>query len=117
MSQSTPDSTSGPADSTRDISEVPAVEVVTTVAVHLMTASAIKLGLGEQTPTHDPEDDKDLAEARILITALAGLVKSAAPELGTAHAGPLRDGLKTLQAAFREASDVPDEAGQGPGEN
>lgn len=104
------------AEATRDIGDVPAVEVVTTVAVHLMTASAIKLGLGEATETHNPEDDKDLAEARILITALAGLVKSAAPELGNAHAGPLRDGLKTLQEAFREASDIPDAPGQGPGE-
>lgn len=100
----------------RDIGEVPAVEVVTTVAVHLMTASAIKLGLGEVTDGHDPEDDKDLAEARILITSLAGLVKSAAPMLGNAHAGPLRDGLKTLQEAFREASDFPDAPGEGPGE-
>ena len=81
-----------------------------------MTASAIKLGLGEATDGHDPEHDKDLAEARILITALAGLVKSAVPELGNAHAGPLRDGLKTLQEAFREASDIPDAPGQGPGE-
>ena len=108
-----------PADAdqaTRDIGDVPAVEVVTTVAVHLMTASAIKLGLGEATDGHDPEHDKDLAEARILITALAGLVKSAVPELGNAHAGPLRDGLKTLQEAFREASDIPDAPGQGPGE-
>lgn len=101
---------------TRDISDVPAVEIVTTIAVHLMTASAIKLGLGEPTEGHNPEDDKDLAEARILITSLAGLVKSAAPMLGNAHARPLRDGLKTLQEAFREASDIPDAPGEGPGE-
>lgn len=116
MTNPTSASSAAPQDFTRDISEVAAVEVVTTVAVHLMTAAAIKLGLSEPTETHNPEDDKDLAEARILITALAGLVKAAAPELGNSHAGPLRDGLKTLQAAFREASDIPDLPGKGPGE-
>jgi hypothetical protein len=34
----------------------------------------------------------------------------------TFHAAPLRDCLKSLQLAFREASIVPDEPGQGPGE-
>ena len=98
----------------RDIADVPAVEVVTTVAVHLMSAAAIKCCLAEDEDT--AAEQQDLAEARILITALAGLIKASAPDLGTAHAGPLRDGLKSLQAAFREASDVPDAPGQGPGE-
>lgn len=98
----------------RDIADVPAVEVVTTVAVHLMSAAAIKCGLAEDEDT--AAEQQDLAEARILITALAGLIKASAPDLGTAHAGPLRDGLKSLQAAFREASDIPDAPGQGPGE-
>lgn len=93
----------------RDIAQVPAVEVVTTVAVHLMSAAAVKCGLAD-------ESEKDLAEARILITALAGLVNASAPELGSMHAAPLRDGLSTLQAAFREASDIPDAPGDGPGE-
>ena len=98
----------------RDIADVPAVEVVTTVAVHLMSAAAIKCGLAPNED--DAQEHLDLAEARILITALAGLVKSSAPLLGTAHAGPLRDGLKSLQAAFREASPIPDPPGEGPGE-
>jgi hypothetical protein len=104
-----------PADAvdtmTRDIADVSAMELITTVAVHLMSASAVKLGLAE-----DGEQDKDLDEARKLITALAGLVTAGAPELGSQHAGPLRDGLKTLQLAFREASLFPDEPGKGPGE-
>ncbi|MEY4171096.1 MAG: hypothetical protein RLZ94_2169, partial [Actinomycetota bacterium] len=33
-------------DATRDLAEVPAVEVVSTLAVHLMTAAAIRCGLG-----------------------------------------------------------------------
>lgn len=94
-----------------DIGDVPAVEVVLTVAMHLMTAAAIACGLGED------ERPADLAEARILITALAGLVTSAAPSLGSMHAAPLRDGLKSLQLAFREASVVPDPPGMGPGED
>ena len=35
----------------RDIADVPAVEVVTTVAVHLMSAAAIKCGLAEDEGT------------------------------------------------------------------
>ncbi len=99
-----------PAAAERDIADVPAVEVVSTVAVHLLTAAAVKCGLGE-----DP-DEIDLDEARTLIEALAGLVTAAAPYVGTFHARPLRDGLKSLQLAFREASVVPDAPGQGPGE-
>ncbi|UNO39110.1 DUF1844 domain-containing protein [Streptomyces sp. MST-110588] len=96
---------------TRDIADVPAVEVITTVAVHLMSAAAVNLGLAEEGDQH-----KDLDEARKLIHALAGLVTASATEIGSYHAAPLRDGLKSLQLAFREASVVPDEPGQGPGE-
>lgn len=95
----------------RDIGEVPAVEVITTVALHLMSAAAVKCGLGEEG-----DSASDLDEARKLINALAGLVVTSAPDLGTFHAGPLRDGLRALQLAFREASPYPDAPGQGPGE-
>ena len=98
-------------DLTRDIADVPAVELITTTAVHLMSAAAVNLGLAE-----DGEKHKDLDEARKLINALAGLLTAAAPDLSTYHAAPLRDGLKSLQLAFREASLVPDAVGSGPGE-
>jgi hypothetical protein len=97
----------------RDIAEVPAVEVITTAAVHLMSAAAVKCGLAAG---EDAEQLKDLDEARKLITALAGFVTAAAPEIGSQHAGPLRDGLRSLQLAFREASPFPDAPGKGPGE-
>ncbi|MFJ3958730.1 DUF1844 domain-containing protein [Arthrobacter sp. NPDC090010] len=100
-------------DHTRDIAEVPAVEVISTAAVHLMSAAAVKLGLADGP---DAEELKDLDEARKLITALAGFITAAAPEIGSQHAGPLRDGLRTLQLAFREASSIKDEPGKGPGE-
>ncbi|WP_405560230.1 DUF1844 domain-containing protein [Streptomyces sp. NBC_01180] len=96
---------------TRDIADVPAVEVITTVAVHLMSSAAVNLGLAE-----DGEKHKDLDEARKLIQALAGLITASATEISSFHAAPLRDGLKSLQLAFREASAVPDEPGEGPGE-
>jgi hypothetical protein len=96
---------------TRDIAEVPAIEVVGTAAMHLMSAAAVHLGLAEDLPEH-----KDLDEARTLIEALAGLVTAGAPRLGHHHAAPLRDGLRALQLAFREASDIPDAPGEGPGE-
>ena len=96
---------------TRDIAEVPAVEVIVTVAVNLMSAAAVKLGLTEEGAKY-----KDLDEARKLVTALAGLLDASTTEISSFHAAPLRDGLKSLQLAFREASVVPDEPGQGPGE-
>ncbi|RWZ55450.1 DUF1844 domain-containing protein [Labedella populi] len=99
------------ADVTRDIADVAAVEVITTTAVHLMSAAAVKCGLAD-----DPESQQDLDEARKLINALAGLITAAAPEVSDMHARSLRDGLRSLQLAFREASTVPDAIGQGPGE-
>ena len=99
------------AGATRDIAEVPAVEIITTAAVHLMSAAAVKVGLAE-----DPEEQIDLDEARKLINALAGLITAGAPEISDMHARSLRDGLRSLQLAFREASVIPDPIGQGPGE-
>lgn len=99
------------ADATRDIAEVPAVEVITTAAVHLMSAAAVKVGLAE-----NPDEQTDLDEARKLINALAGLITAGAPEISDMHARSLRDGLRSLQLAFREASAIPDAIGQGPGE-
>ncbi len=98
-------------EATRDIAEVPAVEVITTVAVHLMSAAAVQCGLAP-----DAHDDCDLDEARKLINALAALVTGSASDLGGQHARSLRDGVRSLQLAFREASSVPDPIGEGPGE-
>jgi len=97
----------------REIHQVPAAEVISTTAVHLMTAAAVKVGLGDMP---NARDHIDLDEARKLITALAGLIVAGAPDMGSAHAAPLRDGLRSLQLAFREESIVPDPPGQGPGE-
>jgi hypothetical protein len=99
------------AQATRDIADVPAVEIITTASVHLMSAAAVKVGLAD-----DPENQTDLDEARKLITALAGLITAAAPDIADMHARSLRDGLRSLQLAFREASAIPDAIGQGPGE-
>ncbi|GAB3688118.1 DUF1844 domain-containing protein [Angustibacter aerolatus] len=104
------------ADAVRDIAEVPAIEVITTAALHLMSAAAVKVGLGADEPTDGTVLHRDLDEARKLITVLAALVTAAAPEVGNQHARLLRDGLRELQLAFREASPVPDAPGQGPGE-
>ncbi len=102
----------------RDVDDVPAVEMISTVATHLVTAAAVKVGLGPPPePGDEVADPVDLDEARALITALAGLVTAAAPHLGHHHAAPLRDAVRTLQLAFREASVVPDPPGEGPGES
>jgi hypothetical protein len=101
------------AEEIRDISEVPAIEVINTVAIHLLSAAAVKLGLADDP---DAAELLDLDEARKLINALAGLVTASAPELGDHHALALRDGLRTVQLAFREASPIADPPGKGPGE-
>lgn len=94
----------------RELAEIPAVEVITRASVMLMSAAAEKLGLAE-----DGAKYLDLDEARRLITAYAGLLSAAGPDLGV-HRQPLRDGLRALQAAFQEASPFPDAPGEGPGE-
>jgi hypothetical protein len=96
---------------TRDIADVPAIEVINTVAVHLLSAAAVKCGLAD-----DPGAQLDLDEARKLINALAGLITAAAPDLGDQHARALRDGLRSVQLAFREASPIADPPGRGAGE-
>ena len=93
----------------RDLSALSAVEILSLHIIDLMTAAAVKLGEFAGTTT-------DLAESRILINALAGLVDASAPDLGSHHAGPMRDGLQTLQRSFKERSAIKDEPGLGPGE-
>jgi hypothetical protein len=88
--------------------------VISRAAVMLMSAAAEQLGLSAADP-EDPEH-RDLDEARTLITALAGLLQAALPDLGP-HAAAFREGLQALQKAFREYSLFPDEPGAGPGEN
>jgi len=113
MSGETPDAPGKPliADAARDIADVSAVELITTVGLHLLSAAAVRCGLAEGA-----EDETDLDEARKLINALAALVTASAPDLGNVHARALRDGLRSVQLAFREASVVPDRPGEGPGE-
>lgn len=114
-----PDNTSNAAETpenspgVRSLEDIPSVEVISRAAVMLMSAAAGRLGLSDDDPDASPH--RDLDEARRLITALAGLVAASAEYLGL-HAGPLRDGLQSLQKAFREASAVPDAPGRGPGE-
>lgn len=97
----------------RDIAEVPAEEVISAACIHLMSAAAVKIGLAED---ENAADFIDLDEARKLVHALGALVVASASTLDDSHARPLREGLRTLQLAFREASHIPDEPGKGPGE-
>ena len=97
----------------RDLADIPAIEVISRAAVMLMSAAAEKLGLAAPDP--DVSAHRDLDEARRLINAYAGLLDGCTGILGP-HAGPMKDGLRSLQLAFREASAVPDEPGLGPGE-
>ncbi len=107
------DMTEQPDATVRELADIPAVEVISRAAVMLMSSAAEKLGLAEVEPGASPRLDLD--EARRVITALAGLVTASVEYLGP-HAGPIREGLQSLQRAFREASAHPDAPGQGPGE-
>lgn len=113
MSDQTPSPLPGslPPSAARDLADVSAVELVTTVGVHLLSAAALRCGLA-----NEGEDLQDLDEARTIIDSLAGLVTAASPHLGDTHARALRDGLRSVQLAFREASVIPDAPGEGPGE-
>jgi len=116
MSRTHDDAHDPTAQAVRDIAEVAAVEVITSAAVHLMSAAAVKCGLAEDDADGPGSRHRDLDEARKLITALAALVTASAPDIGNQHARSLRDGLRSLQLAFREASPFPDAPGEGPGE-
>lgn len=105
--------TEQPDSSVRELADIPAVEVISRAAVMLMSSAAEKLGLADADP--ETSTVRDLDEARRVITALAGLITASVEYLGP-HAGPLREGLQSLQRAFREASAHPDEPGKGPGE-
>jgi hypothetical protein len=93
-----------------DLTSLPSVEVITIVAVEMLTVAGVKCGLAEDGRP------ADLDEARKLINATAGLITASAAEIGDHHARPLREALRQVQLAFREASVIPDAPGQGPGE-
>ncbi len=98
-------------ESAHDLAALSAHEILGRYIVDLMTDAAVKMGLYD-----GGEERRDLADARVLIDALAGLLDGAAPHLGSQHAAPLRAGLQQLQVAFAELTPVPDPPGQGPGE-
>jgi len=109
--------TPDPTTATRDIADVAAVEVITTAAVHLMSAAAVKCGLSEDADGTPGSDYLDLDEARKLITALAALVTASAPDIGNQHAPSLPAARRPLHPPFPEApSPFPDAPGEGPGE-
>ena len=84
--------------------------------VTLHSDATARLTLDPVTTSSTTASTIDLDEARKLINALAGLITAGAPEISDMHARSLRDGLRSLQLAFREASVIPDAIGQGPGE-
>lgn len=102
-----------PEPDVRDLADIPAIEVISRAAVMLMSSAAEKIGLAAPDP--DSSEHRDLDEARRLIEAYAGLLDGCGHSLGP-HRGPMMDGLRTLQLAFREASAAPDDPGRGPGE-
>ena len=93
-----------------DIADVPAVEIIARYTIELLNVAAIHCGLAENGRP------ADLDEARKLIDATAGMVTASASYMGDQHARILRNALREVQLAFREASPFPDAPGAGPGE-
>jgi hypothetical protein len=93
-----------------DLADVPAVEIVSRYAIELLNVAAVHCGLAENGRA------ADLDEARKLINSCAALVTAIAPDMGDQHARILRNALREVQLAFREASLFPDAPGAGPGE-
>ncbi len=93
-----------------DLADVPAVEIVARYSIELLNVAAVHCGLAENGR------EADLDEARKLINAVAGLITGAAAYMGDQHARPLRNALREVQLAFREASPIKDAPGEGPGE-
>ena len=94
---------------------------VSLYAAFLLVSGLIFSALLAITVQHAKIDTHDAAFwlpvcGAYVIAWLAGLVTAAAPDIGNQHARALRDGLRSLQLAFREASEHPDPLGQGPGE-
>ena len=101
-----------PADllAARDIADVPAVEVITTAAaVHLMSAAAVKCGLAEDTRAARTSTRPASSSPRS-----PGWSPPPRRRSATSTPRPLRDGLRRLQLAFREASARPRRARAGP---
>ena len=94
---------------TRDIADVPAVEVITTVAVHLMSSAAVNLGLAEEGAQH-----RDLDEARKLIHALAGLVTGERDRDRLLPRGPAAGRPQVAAARLPRGVRGPGRAGPGP---
>jgi hypothetical protein len=93
-----------------DIADVPAVEIIARYTIELLNVAAIHCGLAENGRP------ADLDEARKLIEATAGMITASASYMGDQHARILRNALREVQLAFREASPFPDAPGAGPGE-
>ena len=100
----------GDADVARDIAEVPALEVVATAALHLMSAAAVQLGLAEDLPEH-----RDLDEARTLIESLAGLVTAARPTTRPSPRRPAAGRVAQSAAGLSRGVRLSGPTRQGPG--
>ena len=103
-----------PLEELRDIAEVPAVEIITSACIHLMSAAAVKCGLGIGTDS-EIAAEQDLDEARNSSTP-GRPGHHVGPDLGTFHAARCGTDSPLCSAPSPEASDIPDAPGQGPGE-
>ncbi len=97
-------------DQITDIADVPATEIIARYFIELLNVAGIHCGLAEDGRP------ADLDEARKLIDACAGMITATASYMGDQHARILRNALREVQLAFREASTIPDAPGSGPGE-
>ena len=97
-------------DQITDIADIPATEIIARYCIELLNVATVHCGLAENGRP------ADLDEARKLIDACAAMVTATAGYMGDQHARLLREALRQVQLAFREASPMPDAPGFGPGE-
>lgn len=88
-----------------EVTQTPVADIVANHAIGLWQLAVIHLGLDRST---EEPTEPNLAEARVAIDAMAGLVEGAGQRLGE-HTEPLAAALQNLQMAFVQLSQ-----GEGP---
>ena len=97
----------------RDIADVPAIEIISSAAIHMMSAAAVKCGLAADENADDLRDPRRSTQS--LSPHWQASSPPPAPEIGSQHAAP----CATACAPYSSPSakhPLPGRTRQGPGE-
>ena len=99
----------------QELRTTPAVDVIANHAVQLFQLALVYLGVATPPDAEGRPPLADLANAGVVVDAMAALVDGLGERLGD-HEGPLRDGLSQLQVLYVRIADAaagePGEPGQ-----